>query len=341
MTTIVSEPRRRRTAAAALPAALQAVVAGEMSRDTPRAASIVRELLRRVRFNPSFAQRLLAIARDGSASHELRCLASLAFEHQFLIAPRDEAALLLRAIGVDEREDHIRLRIARNETIHKQLRHGAAGLRAFLRHTRRPCRLAFARYAFTPAEVVAEIRLRTRATPGRPDFPPLDHPCNVDEADHAMARLPAYERDIVRRLIDEQVIYWVDASTPSSLNGLIEYPEGTVVLVIKPPGSDLEIEIKRAGNRGPHALDIRYSNDDGRIVPHHHHLWGGSRGDYLCFEAANSALLSLVHRLALGREAPIPRIVTLSRIESVPRNDGSTVSLLEHFDDPSRRERLL
>jgi len=71
-------------------------------------------------------------------------------------------------------------------------------------------------------------------------------------------------------------------------------------------------------------------------VPRHHHLWGASRGDYLRFEAANSALLARVHRLALGTEAPIPRIVTINRIESIP----GPVQLLAHFDDPSRRESL-
>jgi hypothetical protein len=331
VTTIVSEPRRR-TITAALPSALRAVVADEM----PGALSIVRDLLRREQFDGAFALRLFAIARDGNESHELRCLASLAVEHQFRLASRDQATQLLRAMNVDERVDQIRIRIARNENIHRNLRHGAEGLRTFLRHTRRECRLYFARYAFTPAEVVAAIRLRTRTTPGRADFPPLVHPCNVDEAAEAMAMLPAYEREIVRLLIDAKAVYWVDESTPSSLNALVEYPAGTVVLVVKPPGSDLEIEIKRAGVRGPHALDVRYHDESGALVPRHHHLWGASRGDYLRFEAANSALLARVHRLALGTEAPIPRVVTMCRIESLP----GEIPLLKHFHDPSRRESL-
>jgi hypothetical protein len=332
VTTIVSEPRRRTIGAAALPPALRAVVAAEM----PGAFSLVRDLLRREHFDHAFALRLFAVAHSTDESHELRCLASLAVEHQFRLASRDQATQLLRAMNVDERVDTLRIRIARNEFIHRNLRQGPAGLRTFLRHTRRECRLYFARYAFTPAEVVAAIRLRTRTTPGRAGFPPLVHPCNVDEAAEAMAMLPAYEREIVRLLIDAKAVYWVDESTPSSLNALVEYPAGTVVLVVKPPGSDLEIEIKRAGVRGPHALDVRYHGESGALVPRHHHLWGASRGDYLRFEAANSALLARVHRLALGTEAPIPRVVTMSRIESLP----GPVSLLTHFDDPSRRESL-
>ena len=356
MTTIVSEPRRR-PIAAALPSSLRTVIAEEM----PGAASIVRDLLRREQFDHSFALRLFALARDANESHELRCLAALALEHQFRFtqlpnrepfSPRgflrgekvpkaDEggklAQKLLRVMNIDERIDHIQLRIARNEHIHQQLRHGPAGLRTFLRHTRRECRLFFARYAFTPAEVVAAIKARTRQTPGKRDFPPLVHPCNVSEASEAMAMLPPYEREIVRLLIEEQAIYWVDEKTPQTINSLIEYPTGSVVLVVKPPGSDLEIEIKRAGVRGEHAADIRYRDESGAIVPRHHHLWGVSRGDYLRFETANSALLARVHRLALGTEAPIPRVVTLSRIESIPGG----VSLLAHFDHPSRRESLL
>lgn len=323
-----------------LPPQLRAVVAHELPRQAARAATIVRDLLRRDRFDRAFALRLFTIARDGRVSHELRCLASLAFEHQFRLAPREKATTLLHTIGVGEDEGSIRGRIARNEAIHQRLRRGAAGLRAFLRHTRRECRLIFARYAFTPAEVVATIRERTRATPGRHDFPLLVHNCNVDEAARAMATLPQYEREIVRLLINAKVVYWVAESTPSSLNALVEYPEGTVVLVVKPPGSDLEIEIKRAGSRGPHAIDVVHRDDTGSIVPLHHHLWGASRGDLLRFEAANSALLARIHRLALGIEAPIPRFVTMCAIDSVPAADGSTVSLLTHFSAPVRRGPL-
>jgi len=332
LTSIVSEPRRR-PIAAAFPSSLRAVIAEEM----PGAVSIVRDLLRREHFDLPFALRLFAISRDANESHEIRCLAALALEHQFRLTQLPHRQQFLRAMNIDERADQIRIRIARNESIHRNLRSGSAGLRTFLRHTRRECRLFFARYAFTPAEVVAKIRMQTRTTPGKRDFPPLVHPCNVDEAAHALATLPPYEREIVRLLIEEQAIYWVDESTPQSLNALVEYPAGAVVLVVKPPGSDLEIEIKRAGVRGPHAADIRYRDESGTIVPRHHHLWGVSRGNYLRFEAANSALLARVHRLALGTEAPVPRVVTMNRIESIPGG----VSLLAHFDHPSRRESLL
>jgi len=324
-----------------MPASLRAVIADEFPRDVARATAIVVDLLRRHEFDRSFALRLFAMSRDGNVSHELRCLASLALEHQFLLANSDQAASLLRGIGIAEDEGVVRRWTARNERVHKQLQAVGSHLRSFLRHTRRECRLYFARHAFTPEEVVAAIRARTRATPARHDFPPLIHPCNVDEATLAMESLPPYEREIVRLLIAANVVYWVDDATPSSLNALVEYPAGTIVLVIKPPGSDVEIEIKRAGLRGPHALDVRYRDANGEVVPIHHHLWGGSRGDYLRFETANSALLARIHRLALGDDAPIPRIVTLARVDSIPDADRTATSLLSHFSKLDRRADLM
>lgn len=323
-----------------MPPSLRAVIADEFPRDALRAAAIVGELLRQD-FDRPFALRLFATSRDGNLSHELRCLAALALEHQFRLATSEQGASLLRAIGIAEDETLVRRRTSRNALVHNRLRAVGSDLRFFLRHTRRECRLYFARYAFSPEEVVAVIRARTRSTPTRHDFPPLIHPCNVDEAKLAMESLPPYEREIVQRLIDANVIYWVDDATPSSLNALVEYPAGTIVLVIKPPGSDIEIEIKRAGLRGPRALEVRYRDANGEVVPVHHHLWGGSRGDYLRFETANSSLLARIHRLALGDEAPIPRIVTLASVDSIPDAEESMTSLLNHFSKLDRRADLM
>src|SRR4051812_47506107 len=118
-----------------MPPSLRAVIADEFPRDVTRAAALIAELLRRHDFDRAFALRLFATSRNADASHELRCLASLAVEHQFLLAGRDEAASLLRAIGVADDEELIRRRIARNKPIHNQLRDGASGLRSFLHHT--------------------------------------------------------------------------------------------------------------------------------------------------------------------------------------------------------------
>src|SRR5437016_4607225 len=117
-----------------MPALLRAVIADELPRDVTRATAIVGELLRRYDFDRAFALRLFAISRDGNASHEVRCLSSLALEHQFRLATSEQAASLLRAIGITEDENDIRRRIARNEPVHNRLRAVGSHLRSFLRH---------------------------------------------------------------------------------------------------------------------------------------------------------------------------------------------------------------
>jgi len=53
-----------------------------------------------------------------------------------------------------------------------------------------------------------------------------------------MARLPDYEAQILKMLCGAAQVYWVSDTTSARINSLLEYPTTTVVLVIKPPGSD-------------------------------------------------------------------------------------------------------
>ena len=71
--------------------------------------------------------------------------------------------------------------------------------------------------------------------------------------------------------------------TSSRLNSLVEYPLYTVVLVIKPPGSEIEFEIKRAGLRGENSLDIVCLATVTRVPPSHR-LSGGSMQWLLRYE---------------------------------------------------------
>ncbi|HEX9984406.1 MAG TPA: hypothetical protein VGF69_14155 [Thermoanaerobaculia bacterium] len=280
----------------------------------PAPSHIIDGLLARgERWDPSFARGLLAIARS-EEPRSTRLLACLALEYQFRFLT-DANEPLLRELGIDL--PSTQRRIARN--VHLQPRD-------FPNHLTAECRLYFARFAFTPEEVVEEICSRVRTTPASQEMPPLHHPCNVDEAHLAIATLPPYEREIVERLIAKNVCYWVGEQTPAAINALVEYPEGTVVLVVKLPGSDLELEIKRAGVRGPAPLDVRCEPG----IALHHQLWGGSRGDYIRYETAASALLARIHRLVHGEEAPVPRVVTLCRIDHVP-TDGGSLPVLSYF----------
>ena len=94
---------------------------------------------------------------------------------------------------------------------------------------------------------------------------------------------------------------WVAEATPGEINSLVEYPLGSVVLVIKPPGSDVEIEIKRAGIRGPRPFDVKIWRN-GKRVPRSHHLQGGSMVHLLQWESCQSGFFSRVYRQVHGED---------------------------------------
>ena len=79
-------------------------------------------------------------------------------------------------------------------------------------------------------------------------------------------------------------IYWVSDATSSRINSLVEYPLTTVVLVIKPPGSELEFELKRAGRKGDNPFTVVFRRPGYRVAPSHR-LDGGSMQWLLRYEA--------------------------------------------------------
>jgi hypothetical protein len=169
-----------------------------------------------------------------------------------------------------------------------------------------------------------------KRTRGVPDMPALNA-FNRDEARRAMQMLPPYERAIVELLVREPVVYWVGETTPSEINALIEYPLGTVAMVIKPPGSDVEIEIKRVGTRGARTVDCVFKKP-GAAAPLTplHHFYGGSFGRLLRWELAQGSTLARFYRGAYGAEAPTSRIVHLTKVIDVPGPRGD-VSLVSYF----------
>lgn len=225
----------------------------------------------------------------------------------------------------------------------------AGELRARMRRTharrdpehlaRQPCRITVGRYLWPPEEVVRLVDAQVRSTRGLP--PALDppHEDSEEEVEHLLAALPAYEREIVQRLTRRLVIRWVDDATPSGINGLVEYPVGTVVLVVKPPGSTLEIEIKRAGVRGPRPLDVRLRREDGTLVPPWHHLHGGSMLQILTPEWAQSAFFSRLFRLVHGRDAAMSRTIQIASIGAIPTPEGA-LHPLDYFATPEIQRDL-
>src|SRR5258708_3677840 len=170
-----------------------------------------------------------------------------------------------------------------------------AALRDFIYLSSKDCKLSLARYLWSPQEVARNVLQQVRHSKAVPDPSAFEEKLVDEEARTALSRLPSYEARILRQLADSTSAFWVSQSTSSEINSLVEYPIKTVVLVIKPPGSHLEIEIKRAGVRGKNPMSAVYSRNGG-VVPPSHHLHGGSMGHLLRWEVMHGAMLSRLYR---------------------------------------------
>jgi hypothetical protein len=320
------------------------------------------EFLRRVGYDRGFALRLLEIAggRDEPASWPLRRAATLMLESQWLALPAaelDELGEVLRAIAADPESGlmfppgdevlaegyssadwpvfaaELRARMARHARIHRRIVGAGtspAALRDFLAIARQECKLTLGRYVFHPDEVVRRIVEALRTSRGMPE--PLEPGVVEGEARRFLGHWPAYERAIAEGLIARSCIFWVGDETSSRLNSLVEYPAGTVVLVVKPPGSSLEIEIKRAGRRGGRPLSVVHQRN-GYLVSPTHRIDGGSMGSSLRTEAGSAAMVARLFRLIHGAEAPISRSLSFGSIHQVPTDDGPA-QVLDYFTDP-------
>src|SRR5208283_3809113 len=126
----------------------------------------------------------------------------------------------------------------------------------FLRAARDEPKLTLARYIFSPEEVVRKIESELLVSKGVEDT--ISRLANQSAARWCEVPIdaPEYEKEILRRLCAGRRIFWVSERCCSELNGMVEYPLTSAVVVIKPPGSDLEFEIKRAGTRGTRLLTV-------------------------------------------------------------------------------------
>ena len=336
---------------------LISLVSTEFS-DAREAADLLAEFLRHDGYNRGFCLRLLRLVKQPTdADWDVRRLAVLMLEHQALQLSSEHledfdfllAQLDLKAPGLHHdikpsvlREGYstivlrdfipeFRRKLARLKRVHNKIdgsRTDEAALRDFIKLSRRECKLSLARYLFTPEEVVDEILRQLHITNGVKDL----SISQSDEFSRATSSLPEFEADILRRLCAASNIYWVSDRTSSEINSLVEYPLTTVVLVVKLPGSDVEIEIKRAGRRGPYPLSIVYARNGCRVPPSHR-LDGGDMLWLLQYEAIAARKLSGIYRLVHQTKAPMPFYVSRSSIFSVPGRDGE-VQTLPYFSDP-------
>jgi hypothetical protein len=346
-----------------LPARLGAVLRAEIG-PVPDGEELCAAFLDCRSYSSALADRLIAASRGaGGEGWDLRRLAALMVQCLVLRLPRGDLGALdrlcvtlgLKAVaGVDLPLDsrvlaegytttalagfgrELRRRLRRAERVARPLRGRAtpaAAWRDFLAYARSECRLALGRYLFSPAEVVARVRGRVRLSRGVVDPFPAEPDYVPEEAAGALAALPPYEAEICARLLAGSPIYWALPATGSRVNSLVERPLGTVVLVVKPPGSDLELELKRAGRRGGGPRLGVVMRRDGEEVPYSHRLDGGSMRTMLRWEARMAALLARIYRRIHGAEAPISRTLAITTVYGVPVGDEEA-HVLDYFNWP-------
>ena len=325
--------------------------------------ALLGEFLQHRNYDRSFVLKLFEVAEGRSGEPwEIRRLAVLILEHQILkldgrdLSEHDFLFLQLRlksaagrqhaindsvlkegysTTNLEEFVEQFRRKLQRLNRVHAQIdakKTSAAALTDFLRLSRQDCKLSLARYLFSPEEVVAQALKQLRITEGLDDFEPFRNPRVRKEAERALSDLPDYEAAILRVLCEDSRIYWVSESTSSEINSLVEYPIGTVVLVVKPPGSNIEFQIKRTGRRSIRPLNIVFRRN-GVTVPTHHRLDGGSLSRHLRWEATQSNSVSWIYRLIHRKESPVPRVITLSSVYTIPSRKGDA-HIFDYFTKP-------
>jgi len=182
-------------------------------------------------------------------------------------------------------------------------------------------RIFLARYLFSPEEVVNRVLSRVWVTKGEELPFPQDSDLIQAEARLAAKALPKYEARILKLLCDPAKIYWVSEQSDTAINSLVANPPGSVVLVVKPPGSCLEFEIKRAGTPTSRPLSVKFEHK-GENVPPSHRLQGGSLGWHLRFEARAAARFSRIYRAVHGKAPAISIIHCAKSIQTLPTAMG-------------------
>jgi hypothetical protein len=313
-------------------------------------------------YDPRLTAELADVAAGrGADSWEARRLAALMLHRQVLLIPAHDLAahddlfvrlglrpgpdrplaswLLAEGFTTTEPRGFVReLRawLARGRRWFRGL-HGAASspatVRALSAVARSECRLPLARYLFSAADVVERIAGQVRVSRGVAS--PLWMAGGLAELEgkRALSRLPAYEASIAEALCEASLVYWVAGTTDSRLNSLVAQPPATVALAVRPPGSCLELEIKRSGVRGPHPWNVVVRRD-GEILPFTHRFDGGSMLPSLQRDAGQSSRLAVIYRGAHGREAPLGSTLALTAVYGVPSGTAEE-HVLDYFSRPA------
>ncbi|HEV3075118.1 MAG TPA: hypothetical protein VHB47_11920, partial [Thermoanaerobaculia bacterium] len=209
----------------------------------------------------------------------------------------------------------------------------AAMLEAFAAAARNECRLPLARYLFTPAEVLERIAGQVRVSRGVASPLWMAGGLATGEAERALSRLPPYEAAIATALCESSLIYWVADGTDARFNSLIAQPPATVALAVRPPGSCLELEIKRSGCRGPHLWNVIVRRD-GEVLPFTHRFAGASMLPALQRDARHSSRLAAIYRRVHAAEASLGSALALAAVYGVPSGTAEE-HVLDYFSQPA------
>jgi hypothetical protein len=313
---------------------------------------LMEEFLSHDSYDQSFSRKLISICKQRTGlPWNLRRIATLVLENQVLrIDPNDLDTFDSLLVQLDLKQPRLknplnksvlkegytstdirrfvpelRRRLSRLAWIHDRIegqQTSHAVLRDFFSVSRQHCKLTLARYLCTPQEVAFEILRQIDESDGVKDVDLTEVKVIKDEIKRSLELLPDFEGEILRRLMQSGRIYWVSERTSSRLNSLVEYPLTTVVLVVKPPGSDIEFEIKRAGLRGENSLSVIFARNQ-YTVPPSHRLNGGSMQWLLRYEADAAIRLNRAYRQVHGVDAPIPAYIGRAFVYTVPTRNGA------------------
>jgi len=322
----------------------------EIFPDEPAALQLLQSVFASRGYERTTTLKLINAGRGrGKQQWKLRCLAALLLEHHLrLLSPRNlkEHKFLFDRLGIKMKTPRARQelmkqgysgtklkafvaelhnRLARIDHLYKaiaSLDASADDWADFLGLIDQESRLTLARYCFTPQEVASRIRDQVEMSGGIKHVRDRHRRWFNRMGERMVKDLPALEAGIIRELVRGNRIYWVCEHTSSALHSLVEFPLTAAVLTIKPPGSDLEFEIKRAGVRGPRKLNIIATRDNGTKIPLSHQMYGGSFGWLGRREAEAAALFACIYHLVHGKRAPVCLTVGILSVRTLPVNDG-------------------
>ena len=322
----------------------------EIFPEEPAALQLLQSVFAGQGYERTTALKLVNAGRGRAAEPwKLRCLAVLLLEHYLLrLSPENlnEHKFLFDRLGIKMSTSRarkellkqgytrpklkgfvteLRNRLARMDHLYTPIARAEAGgddWADFLALMDQESRLALARYCFTPREVASRIRDQVEVSGGIKHVRDRHRRWFNRMGERVIGDLPGLEAGIIRELVRGDRIYWVCEHTSSALHSLVEFPLTTAVLTIKPPGSHLEFEIKRAGVRGTRKLNIVTTRNDGTKVPLSHQIYGGSFGWLGRREAEGASLFAYIYHLVHKKCAPMCLTVGILSVRMVPAQNG-------------------